>query len=175
MSHLTPRRGFALGALACAGLLGFGYFLQYARGLEPCPLCVLQRLAFLVTGMTCLLGAVLGPGRLGTRLLAGLALLAAILGAGVAGRQVWLQSLPADQVPACGPGLDYMLEAFPLGKTLTMVLRGSGECAENAWQFLGLGIAAWAMVWFVLLGVLTGCLLLRPGTATDRTSPKKTG
>jgi disulfide bond formation protein DsbB len=68
-----------------------------------------------------------------------------------------------------------MLEVFPLGKTLTMVLRGSGECAENAWQFLGLGIAAWAMVWFALLGVLTGYLLLRPGTATDRTSLKKTG
>ena len=99
--------------------------------------------------------------------LAGLGLLAALAGAGVAGRQVWLQSLPADRVPACGPGLDYMVQNFPLGKTLAMVLRGSGECAENAWQFLGLGIAAWALVWFALLAGLSVYLLLRPSRRTD--------
>jgi disulfide bond formation protein DsbB len=164
---MSSRSWFALGAAACAGLLGFGYYLQFAQGLEPCPLCVLQRLAFLTFGMIALLGALLGPGALGTRLLAGLGLLAAVAGAGVAGRQVWLQSLPADRVPACGPGLDYMVQNFPLGKTLAMVLRGSGECAENAWQFLGLGIAAWALVWFALLAGLSVYLLLRPSRRTD--------
>ncbi len=159
----SSRQCFALGAAACAGLLGFGYYLQFARDLEPCPLCILQRLAFMALGLGFLAGALTGPGRIGTRLLAGLGLLFAGLGAGVAGRQVWLQSLPADQVPACGPGLDYMVENFPLLKTLSMILRGSGECAENAWQFLGLGIAAWALVWFALLGALAIYLLLRPG------------
>ena len=159
----SSRQWFALGAAACAGLLGFGYYLQFARGLEPCPLCILQRLAFLALGLGFLTGALIGPGRIGTRLLAGLGLLFAGLGAGVAGRQVWLQSLPADQVPACGPGLDYMVGNFPLLKTLSMILRGSGECAQNAWQFLGLGIAAWALVWFALLGGLSVWLLLRPG------------
>jgi len=159
----SSRQRFALGAAACAGLLGFGYFLQFARGLEPCPLCILQRLAFLALGLGFLTGALIGPGRIGIRLLAGLGLLFAGLGAGVAGRQVWLQSLPADQVPACGPGLDYMVGNFPLLKTLSMILRGSGECAQNAWQFLGLGIAAWALVWFALLGGLSVWLLLRPG------------
>ena len=159
----SSRQRFALGAAACAGLLGFGYYLQFARGLEPCPLCILQRLAFMALGLTFLVGAVIGSGRTGTRIVAGLGLLFAGLGAGVAGRQVWLQSLPADQVPACGPGLDYMVGNFPLLKTLSMILRGSGECAENAWQFLGLGIAAWALVWFVLLGGLSVWLLLRPG------------
>jgi disulfide bond formation protein DsbB len=163
---MSSRSWFALSAAACAGLLGFGYYLQFAQGLEPCPLCVLQRLAFLTFGLIALLGALLGPGALGTRLLAGLGLLAALAGAGVAGRQVWLQSLPADQVPACGPGLDYMVQNFPLGKTLAMVLRGSGECAENAWQFLGLGIAAWALVWFALLAGLSVYLLLRPSRRT---------
>ncbi|MDD3650230.1 disulfide bond formation protein B [Immundisolibacter sp.] len=164
---MSSRSWFALGAATCAGLLGFGYYLQFAQGLEPCPLCVLQRLAFLAFGIVALLGALLGPGTLGTRLLAGLGLLAALAGAGVAGRQVWLQSLPADRVPACGPGLDYMVQNFPLGKTLAMVLRGSGECAENAWQFLGLGIAAWALVWFALLAGLSVYLLLRPSRRTD--------
>ena len=114
-------------------------------------------------GLGFLIGVLIGPGRVGARLLAGLGLLFAALGTGVAGRQVWLQSLPADQVPACGPGLDYMVENFPLLKALSMILRGSGECAENTWQFLGLGIAAWALVWFVLLGGLAVWLLLRPG------------
>ncbi len=159
----SPRQCFALAAAACAALLGFGYYLEFAQNLEPCPLCILQRLAFMALGLAFLLGAVIGPGRTGTRIVAGLGLLFAALGAGVAGRQVWLQSLPADQVPACGPGLDYMLGNFPFLKTLSMVLRGSGECAENAWQFLGLGIAAWALVWFALLGALSIRLLLRPG------------
>ena len=163
MHASDSRPWFALGALICAGLLGFGYYLQFARGLEPCPLCILQRLAFMALGLSFLIGVLIGPGRVGARLLAGLGLLFAALGAGVAGRQVWLQSLPADQVPACGPGLDYMVENFPLLKALSMILRGSGECAENTWQFLGLGIAAWALVWFVLLGGLAVWLLLRPG------------
>ena len=159
---LPPRAWFALGAAACAGLLGFGYFLQFARDLEPCPLCILQRLAFMAFGLVGLLGVMFARGRTSTRALAGLGLIAAVLGAGVAGRQVWLQSLPADRVPACGPGLDYMVQNFPLLKTLSMVLRGSGECAENAWQFLGLGIAAWALVWFALLAALSVYLVWRP-------------
>lgn len=163
MHASDSRPWFALGALICAGLLGFGYYLQFARGLEPCPLCILQRLAFMAFGLAFLVGALLGPTRLGAQLLAGLGLLSAGIGGGIAGRQVWLQSLPADQVPACGPGLDYMVENFPLLKALSMVLRGSGECAQNAWQFLSLGIAAWALVWFALLGALSIYLLRRSG------------
>lgn len=159
----SSRQWFALGAAACAGLLGFAYYLQFARDLEPCPLCILQRLAFMALAVSFLIGALIGPGRIGTRIVAGLGLLFTALGAGVAGRQVWLQSLPADQVPTCGPGLDYMIGNFPLLKTLSMILRGSGECAENAWQFLGLGVAAWALLWFALLGALSIYLLLRPG------------
>ena len=154
MPRLTTRRRFALGATICAVLLSVGYFLQFARDIEPCPLCILQRLAFFAIGVTCLAGAASGIARGGARLLFALIALFAVLGASVAGRQVWLQSLPADQVPACGPGLDYMVENFPLLKTLSMILRGSGECAENSWQFLGLGMAAWALIWFVLLGAV---------------------
>ncbi len=166
MPTLTPRQWCGLAAVACAGLLGFGYYLEFVHGLEPCPLCILQRLAFMAAGTSFLAGALIGPRPIGTRVLALLALLFAALGGGVAGRQVWLQSLPADAVPACGPGLDYMLGNFPLLKTLSMVLRGSGECAENTWQFLGLGIAAWALLWFTLLGLLALGLLLRPSDGT---------
>ncbi|MGK2942191.1 MAG: disulfide bond formation protein B [Immundisolibacter sp.] len=166
MPTLTPRQWCGLAAAACAGLLGFGYYLEFAHGLEPCPLCILQRLAFMAVGTSFLAGALIGRRKVGTRVLALLALLFAGLGGGVAGRQVWLQSLPADAVPACGPGLDYMIGNFPLLKTLSMVLRGSGECAENTWQFLGLGIAAWALLWFALLGLLALRLLLRPSDGT---------
>lgn len=162
---MTNRRLLALGCAVCVLLLGFGYYLEFVRDLEPCPLCILQRLAFMAVGATFLIGAVVGPRRAGMQLVGGLGLLFAGLGGGIAGRQVWLQSLPADAIPACGPGLDYMLGNFPLLKALGMVLRGSGECAENAWQFLGLGIAAWALLWFVLLGGLSLYLLLRPGGA----------
>ena len=71
----------------------------------------------------------------------------------VAGRHVWLQSLPPDQVPACGPSLEYMLDAFPLGKTLKMVFTGSGECAEVDWTFLGLAMPAWSLIFFIALGL----------------------
>ncbi len=154
MPRLTTRRRFALGAIICAVLLGVGYFLQFARDIEPCPLCILQRLAFFAIGVACLAGVASGIARSGARLLFALIALFAALGGSVAARQVWLQSLPAERVPACGPGLEYMLGAFPLSKTLSMVLRGSGECAENSWQFLGLGMAAWALIWFVLLGAV---------------------
>ncbi len=160
---MTNRHWLIAGAAVCASLLGFGYYLELARGLEPCPLCILQRLAFMAMGLSFLVGALLGPGRIGTWLLAGLGTLFAGLGGGVAGRQVWLQSLPANQVPACGPGLDYLVGNFPLLKAVSMILRGSGECAQNTWQFLGLGIAAWALLWFALLGGLGLYLLLRPG------------
>ena len=83
-----------------------------------------------------------------------LAALAALVGAAIAGRHVWLQSLPPDQVPACGPGLEYMLEAFPLSKALSMVFTGSGECANVDWSFLGLSMPAWTLLWFLALAVL---------------------
>lgn len=150
---MNTRYGYIAGAVICAGLLGFGLYLQHVDGQEPCPLCIFQRVAFIALGAVFLLAAIHGPGRTGAVVYAVLGGIAAATGAGLAARHVWLQSLPADQVPACGPGLAYMMEQFPLMRMLQSVLSGSGECAEADWRFLGLTIAGWSLLWFVLLGV----------------------
>lgn len=147
------RAQFLFGAVVCAALLGYALYAQYRMFLDPCPLCIFQRVVFIVMGIVFLLGALHGPKGWGRKVYGVLAFFVAAIGMGIAGRHVWLQNLPADQVPACGPGLDYMLEAFPVGKTLSMVFTGSGECANVDWSFLGLSMPAWVLVWYVLLGV----------------------
>lgn len=157
---LRARGGYALGFLVCTGLLGYAYHLQFALHLEPCPLCIFQRLFYFGAGIAFLVAMLHNPKRIG-KIVYGL--LCAVLcagGAAVAGRQVWLQHLPADQVPECGPGLDYMLDAFPLNQTLRMVLKGSGECAKVDWRFLGFSIAEWSLLIFVLL-MLYSLFLMR--------------
>lgn len=150
ISELSFRQMAAAGAAACAGLLGFGYFLQYFQGQDPCPLCLVQRGFYYGVGFTFLAGAIHGPGRLGARIYAIVALLFAAGGIATAARHVWLQHLPPGQVPACGPDLFFMLDNLPLGRTLQLLLRGSGQCAEVHWRFLGLSIAEWSLAWFVI-------------------------
>jgi len=147
-----PRVANLLGFAACAGLLAYALYAQHGLGLEPCPLCIFQRVAVLALGILFLLAAAHGPAGVGRRIYGGLLALAAAAGAGVAGRHVWLQNLPPDQVPACGPGLDFMLQSFGLGEVLRMALSGSGECADVDWSLLGLSMPAWVLICFVLLG-----------------------
>ncbi|MGD9582561.1 MAG: disulfide bond formation protein B [Lysobacterales bacterium] len=135
--------------LATVALLGFGIYLQKVLGIEPCPLCIFQRIGFIAVGVLALFAALHNPRPLGRRLWALLIVLAALAGGSVSARHVWLRHLPADQVPDCGPGLAYMLDAFPLGKTIKDVFTGSGECATpDGWWFLGLDMPSWALVWF---------------------------
>ncbi len=151
---MNPRLGYVVGTVICAGLLGFGFYLQYVDGQEPCPLCIFQRVAFIALGLIFLVAALHGPRKTGAIVYTVLGGIAAGSGAALAGRHVWLQNLPADQVPACGPGLSYMMERYSLMRILEKVLTGSGECAEAGWKFLGLTIAGWSLVWFILLGGL---------------------
>jgi disulfide bond formation protein DsbB len=151
---MSARAAYAIGFLACAGLLAFAYYLQYFENQEPCPLCILQRVAFLDMMIVFAIAAMHGPKRRGAVVYSGLLFVMAAMGVAIAGRQVWLQHLPPEKVPACGPGLEYMLERFPLGEALTKIFAGSGECAEAGWRFLGLTIAGWSLLWLVLLGVL---------------------
>jgi disulfide bond formation protein DsbB len=140
----------------------FALWLQYDQHLEPCPLCIFQRVAMMATGALALLAFVHGPGVAGRRVYAGVTALAALVGVGVAGRHVWLQNLPPDQVPSCGPGLDYWLDTFPLFDVIGKVLRGSGECAEIDWVFMGVTLPGWTLVVFVaLLGAAVWQLLRR--------------
>ncbi len=140
------------GALACVGLLVSAYVFQFFIGLDPCPLCIFQRVGVLALGLIFLAAAIQHPGMLGARIYAGLLLLAALAGGGVSGWHLWLQHLPPGEAPACGPGLDYMLEAFPLMETIQMVFTASGECAEVSWRLLGLSMPGWVLICFVLLG-----------------------
>lgn len=150
-----PRVWFLLVALACAGLLGTALYIQHVEFLEPCPLCVFQRMAFMAIGAIALLAAIHNPRRIGRRVYTGLISLAGLAGMGVAGRHVWLQNLPPDQVPDCGMGLNYMLETMPFSQVLSEVFYGSGECAEVGWSFLGLSMPGWTFVWYAGITVVT--------------------
>jgi disulfide bond formation protein DsbB len=158
---MSSRAGFGLGAAVCAALLGFGYYLQYAKGLEPCPLCMVQRGFFYALMAIFLAGAIHAPRRAGTVVYSSFALLFALGGAATASRQVWLQHLPKDKVPACGPDLFFMLENLPLSRTLEKLFYGSGECAAVDWTFLGLSIAGWSLVWFSALALFALVLAAR--------------
>jgi disulfide bond formation protein DsbB len=139
-------------------MIAFALYLQHFEGQEPCPLCILQRVAWITLGSLFLVAAIHGPARVGAAVYGALLILVAGAGAAIAGRHVWLQNLPRDQVPACGPDLDYMLRQFPLSETLRRVLSGTGECAESGWTFLGLSIAGWSLVWLLLMGAFAAFL-----------------
>lgn len=145
------RLSFLAGFFVCAGLLGFALYAEYGLGMYPCPLCIFQRIAFLVMALFFLLGGLHAPRQRGRWVYGGGALLGAVFGIAVAARHLWIQSLPADQVPSCGPPLDYMFSAFPFAKVLQLVFTGSGECAKVE-SILGVPMPAWALLWFVLLG-----------------------
>jgi disulfide bond formation protein DsbB len=126
--------------------------LQFVEELEPCPLCISQRLLFLATGLVFLLGTM--HGRF-SRFYAALSGLTALGGASVSARHVWLQHLPPEQVPECSPGIEYVFQHFPLADTLKLMLTGTGECAKVDWTFLGLAIPAWALIAFLGLSALS--------------------
>ncbi len=147
-------RLWVLWGFACAaGAMGFALYLQHFQGLEPCPMCVFQRVAMVAGGLMLLLAGLHGPRGFGRWVYAGLATLAFGGGAAIAGRHVWLQSLPPDQVPACGPALDYLMDVMPLAEVVQTVLRGDGNCAIIDWTFLGLSLPAWTLVGFVGLSL----------------------
>ena len=143
-----------LGFVSCIGLMAYALYSQYVLLLDPCPLCILQRVAVIGFGIWFLLASLHNCRGWGRWIYAFLFTITTIFGATVAGRHVWLQSLPADQVPACGPGLGYMLDRFPLSKTLDMVFTGSGECANVDWNFLGLSMPTWVLIWIIGLGLV---------------------
>lgn len=159
VNDMTPMRWsfrstFLLGFVVCAAMLGYALYAEVYLGLVPCPLCVFQRIAFILMGLLFLIGALHGPSGRGRWVYVGLVLLAALWGVMASARQLWLQSLPPELVPSCGPGLGYLFDAFSWTKALNLVFAGSGECAEVHWRLLGLTMAGWAMIWYVLLGAL---------------------
>jgi disulfide bond formation protein DsbB len=144
----------ALGALACVGLLAYAWYAQAVLGLEPCALCIFQRVGVAVLGLLFLLAAIQHPRRWGARVYGGLLLVAALATMAVAARHLWVQHQPPGTVAACGATLSYMLEVFPLADVIRKVLSGSGECARVTWTMLGLSMPAWVMLAAAGLGGL---------------------
>ncbi|MBS0431261.1 MAG: disulfide bond formation protein B [Proteobacteria bacterium] len=141
------------GFLVCAALMAYALYAEYHLGLAPCPLCIFQRIAFLWMGVWFLVGGLHAPRGKMRWFYCVLVLLGAAWGIAVAARHLYLQGLPPDQVPSCGPGLNYMLQTFPFAQTLKLVFEGSGECAQVNWKFLGLSMPGWTLIWYVLLAV----------------------
>lgn len=135
--------------VAAVALILIALYMQHGMGLEPCALCLTQRGFIIAIGLVGLVAFIQNPKGWGRWVYTGLGLLSAGLGAATAGRQLWLQSLPPDQVPACGPSIDYILENFPLRQALSLLLQGDGNCAEVAWSFLGLSIPGWTLIAFI--------------------------
>ncbi|MDN3637895.1 disulfide bond formation protein B [Simiduia curdlanivorans] len=138
----------------CTSLILTALYMQYQMGLHPCPLCVTQRIFVIVVGLIALAAALHNPKGFGNKIYSGLGLVSGLIGAGVSARHVWIQNLPEDQVPACGPGLEYMFETFPLFDALALLFQGDGNCADVVWSFLGLSIPAWTFVAFAGLVAL---------------------
>lgn len=161
---LTSRTFYLLLFIVCLSLLGYGLYLEHYEGIAPCPLCAFQRMAYIAITVIAFIGMIHNPKNVFRIVYNILLLIAGLIGAGIAGRQTWLQHLPPELVPECGPGLEYMLEVFPLGEALKMILSGSGECAEVHWQFLGLSIAEWSLVCFsgIIIATVLATFILKP-------------
>ncbi len=150
---LKPRLLSLYVFLFCATVLGIALYMEHGMLLEPCPLCIMQRVFFLLVGITGLIAFIHNPAGKMLKIYGWTGAALALVGGGFAIRQIWLQHLPADQIPACGPSLGYMLEVFPLAEVLKVMFTGDGNCAEVLWvdPVIGLGIPEWSLVGFLML------------------------
>ncbi|MCL6619425.1 disulfide bond formation protein B [Thermomonas hydrothermalis] len=151
--HWSFRTQFLFGFACCAGLLGYALYVQFRLGIEPCPFCIFQRLCFAALGLVFLAGALHDPRRPGARKAwALLACLPALAGVAYAGRHSWVQLHPP-ALPSCGPGINFIVEQYSWLGAARRVLQATGDCANIDWQFLGLTMPMWALLWFIGLGV----------------------
>jgi len=148
------RIAFAFIAVACACLMAYGiYYLQEELGLEPCPMCILQRYALISIGTVALVAAIHGPRDWGLRVYSGLIVLFAVLGGGVSIRHSYLQHFPP-KVETCGSDLGFLMGNFPLSQAVPKIFAGTGSCSKIDWRFLGLTIPEWTLVWFAIFAGL---------------------
>jgi len=160
----TRRSGYLLGFLACLAMLGYALYAQFVLKLEPCPLCIFQRIGIAAVGALFLVAGLHAPRGWGARIYGALILVAALATAGISARHIYIQHLPEGSVPACGAGLDYLFKVFPVVDVVRKVLTGSGECAKITWTFLSLSMPAWVLLSAAALGVWGLRVSARPGT-----------
>jgi len=143
--------------LICVSVLLMAVYLQYGAGLTPCALCIVQRVFFALTGTTCLIGAIHNPQGKGKIIYTTIAFIFIAFGAGAAIRQLYLQTLPLEQLPACLPSLDFMLDVLPTFEIIKLFFYGTAECAKLDWTLLGIGIPEWSLITFIGLFILLTC------------------
>ena len=144
-------------------LMGGALYLEHYVGLTPCPMCILQRICVIAFGLVCLLAALQGPAHVGRRIYAGTALLFVLLGGGTAARQIWLQSVPPDQLGSCLPSLEFMINALPMQDIVRLVFQGTADCAEVKWTLLGMSVPEWSLLAFVIMAGFCVLQLFRKG------------
>ena len=155
MIQFKARTWFFLGFLSCFSMLAVGAYFQFVQEMEPCPLCISQRIAILIAGITFLIAAIHNPAQKGVQRYAILGAVFALAGSAISARHVWLQNLPPEEVPECSPGLSYIFENFPLTETFKLMLSGTGECADVLWTLFGLSIPGWTFLAFIGLAALS--------------------
>ncbi|WP_336964860.1 disulfide bond formation protein B [Acinetobacter pittii] len=163
------------GLLVLASFIGmsFALYLEHVKGLEPCPLCIFQRVGLIAMGVIALIALVHNPiSNSIKRGYTALSTLAILWSVGVAARHVWIQTLPPDQIPSCGPGLNYLLDTLPLKAILQQVFQGSGECASIDWTFLGLALPVWSLIFFSILSLICIGQFLRTYSVSTYNSKK---
>ncbi|WP_334107512.1 disulfide bond formation protein B [Methylobacillus sp.] len=149
----SGRRGYFLGFIASFGLVGLALFLQQQYHLEPCPLCISQRIAFMALGLLFLIAALHNPGNIGRKVYGLVHVAAAVTGIGIAARHIWIQANPEKVMAECGAGFDYIMETFPLKKALDLIFKGTGECSAMDWTMFGLTIPQLSLIAFAVLGL----------------------
>jgi disulfide bond formation protein DsbB len=162
----SPRLTNLAGFVACFGLIAYAYFyVELHQGIEPCPLCMFQRVGMGLLGVIFAAAALHGPKAWGGKVYAALLALASLATAGIAARHLYVMHAPPGLIPSCGAPLDYMVKVMPITQVIAKVLHGSGECAQVNWQFLGLSMPAWVLIWALGLGALgvVGNLRARTG------------
>ncbi len=151
----NPRTWYLLTGLGCFAMLGVGAYLQFVEHLAPCPLCISQRIALFALGSVLIIAAIHNPATKGIKIYSILAALVAFGGGAISVRHIWIQHLPPNEVPECGPGLEYVFENFPLTETLKLMFSGTGDCAKVDWTLLGLSIPQWTLIAFIGLATVS--------------------
>ncbi|NNC97821.1 MAG: disulfide bond formation protein B [Gammaproteobacteria bacterium] len=154
INKITRRHWNLLGFVLCFSFIAYALYTQYFGGLDPCNLCIFQRVAMIILGLIFLIAAIHDPAGKGRYVYALFGLIAGGVGAFIAGRHVWIQSQPPDPFTSCGGDLSYLLDTYPFFKVFELVLQGSGDCSTIDWQFLGFTMPQWTFFWFVVLGLM---------------------
>ena len=161
ISSFTSRQINLVIFLIVGSLLGYAAYSMKILGLEPCTLCITQQFFYCLIGLSSFVSFLQNPGVTISRVYSFFISLFAIAGIWISGRQIWLQGLPEDEVPLCGPPLEYIIDVFPFADVLNALFMGDGNCAEIPWQFLGLSMAGWSFIWFLVIFFLSVISLIK--------------